>query len=467
MPLQVIFVLLITIFAPLTPLPISAVYQSHTGPHVVLANLTVGGGVGPILSPAFQSDGIVGGGIAAGRGLINARTISGAPTPIASFVPFIPQNTIHDVWSAQVPTVVVRRALDCGAFAPQRVWDSSGSIVAIDPIYFSPSLVAQAAVSFAMQPLGYISNDPHITTVYLNASTAVAPGLVETQSTVIFLAANGTMEGAQQRIISTTSSSRIAYVDVLVCTSAVQLEISQCNIEQGTFSNCSLVEATNLPKNALTSATGGVEFYIKNPISTSIALSAAPVMACHQLSNRLPMWNYITEELLASQLPPLSFLSQDIPIAPPYDIPLSYVSNALFGQTVQALVQGMTTVWQVYSIQSVQLTAEFATSNHILLYTITVAVVVCALIAAWGHRTTRTNSELDVTQIAYLTRTGRLGQAFQDHVKDSGRELKESVLRLGVRFDKNNHQLEHDAVWTVCPCFYSSFSSVNLLQGVM
>jgi hypothetical protein len=86
------------------------------------------------------------------------------------------------------------------------------------------------------------------------------------------------------------------------------------------------------------------------------------------------MWNYITDDLIASRLPPLPFLSLGIP-APPYYMPLTYITNAFFGQTAQALVQGMTTVWHVYTTQPVQLTAVFATSIPSLVYLMTGAVV--------------------------------------------------------------------------------------------
>ena len=440
--LEVLFVLLINTLSLFSPLPISAIYRSHNGPYTISANLTVGGGVGPDLSPFLNTSDVVGGGLVAGRALINARSILGTPTPNVGFAPFVPQNSIPGIWSTQVETAVARLVLDCGPSAPRRMWNDPSSIVTINSTYFSPDLAPEVEVSFAGQSLGYISNDPHLTAVYINASTTVRPGLIKAQSTVVLLAANGTLDGAQERINSTTPSSRIAHVDVLVCTSTASIAISLCDIERGAFKSCSDVVANRLPGNASTSPTGGVETYVKNPVATSIALSASPVTACYQLSNRLPMWNYITDDLLASQLPPLSFLSLDIPFAAPYDIPLTYVSNALFWQTAQALVQGMTTVWPVYQVQPVQLTAIFAASQPVMLIIVTVVVVVCAAIAAFGHKTTKRNDKVDVSTILYLGRTGSL--PLDAHLGSRG-ELKESALKLKVQYDREDNTISATA----------------------
>jgi hypothetical protein len=429
---EVVFVILVAALSTFSPMAISAAYRPHTGPRTVSASIVVGGGVGPNFGASLGRD-VVPGGIATGRAVLNEWTLSNRAISNMTYAPFVPEKSILDIWSTQVETAVARQRLYCGPSAPTRVWNSD-NIVTVGPTYFS-SDSAVAEISFAGQSLGSISNDPQITAVYINASTTIVPGSVETESTVIFLAANGTMEGAQWRINSNTRSSRISYIDVLVCTSAARLEISECNVERGTFTSC---HPSQTPRRQGKNASfGGLDAYVTNPISTSIALSASPVLACQQVFTRLPMWSPITAELLASQLPPLSFLTSNT-LAQPYSVPLTYVTNAFFRQTAHALVQGMTTAWTVYQVQPVQLTAVFATSIPALLYVIMGVVAVCALMATHGSMTTRRSTELDAPGL--MSRSGELAEKLESFVDDTG-EMSEDVEELEVRCVQNHHAL--------------------------
>ena len=133
---------------------------------------------------------------------------------------------------------------------------------------------------------------------------------METQTGVIFLAPNSSMEGAQIHITSPSSTSRIGFIDVLVCTSTTRLEISKCTIDQGVVTNYNLSQPSDLPPTALTSPTGDVEAYIHHPSDVSTLLSASAVTAYFHIDKRLPMYYQLTDNLVSSRLPPLPFLTQ-------------------------------------------------------------------------------------------------------------------------------------------------------------
>ena len=432
----VCFVIIVTLFAIVDPIILSAIYRTHEGVLPVVATFNVGGSVGPDMSLSFNSTGVIGGAIAAGRALLNTATISLTPFANIGVVPFVPQQSIKRVWYAQVSTIVAHQRIDCGFSAPLRVWNSfNDAIVTLGPEYFAPNNASEprVQVSFAGHALGYISNDPHVTAVYLDTVTNITMGSIEAETTIFFLAANGTIEGAHQTIRSPTPSSRIASVEVLVCTSVARLEISRCTIEKGAFTACSPIPTQHLDDKESSNPTGGLDKYMRNPIATAITIAASPATSCYQLTDRLPMWNYITEALLQSQLPPLSFLSLDIPTAPPYHIPLTYVTNAFFGQTMRALVQGMTAVWHVYQEQPTKLTVLFATSHPALSGTVLGVVVLCAVVVTMGSLWARRKVafRFGVQRLMYMLREGIRGRVFSGHVESDG-ELGEGVADMEV-----------------------------------
>ena len=437
---HVAFVLVVSVLSLLSPIAVSPIYRSHTGPFDVAASIMNGGGVGPSISPTFNSANAIPGGIAAGRALINAGTTLNTtiyPTIFdISVAPFIPRDTIQAIWHTQIETVVARNALDCGPNTPTRLSNSSHDLVTLDDVYFAPNQRAYSGIqpSFAGQILGPINNDPEFTAVYLNSTSTVALGVVEAQTSVdLFLAANGTLEGAQQRITSPEPTSRIKFVDVLVCTSTTRLEISMCTIDKGTVSRCDFHQPTNLSSR---STTGGVEIYISNPIAVAITLAASPVTAYYILGNRLPMLD--VKHLQAdidSHTPPLSFLTFDT-AATLYDIPLTYVTDVLFAQTAQGLVQGMVPAWPTYANQQVSLTSIFGTSKPALLFAIMAVNLVSALIATLAStlpRSARRAAALDVSRLLAISRNSQLDTVLQPY-SESSVEMEEEILSIRVGY---------------------------------
>jgi len=255
---------------------------------------------------------------------------------------------------------------------------------------------------------------------------------VEAQTSVIFLAANGTLEGAQQRITSSDPASRINFIDVLVCTSTTRLERSMCTIDKGTVKRCDFHQPTNLASN---STTGGVEIYVGNPISVAITLAASPVTAYYILGNRLPMLD--VKHLQAdidSHTPPLSFLTFDT-AATLYDIPLTYVTDVLFAQTAQGLVQGMANGGQTYANQ-VSLISVFGTSKPAFLFAIMALSLVSALIATLASTlpcSARRAAVLDVLRLLIISRNSQLDTVLQPYL-DWDIERENEVLNTGVGY---------------------------------
>jgi hypothetical protein len=444
----VAFVLVVSVLSLLSPIAVSPIYRSHTGPFDVAASIMNGGGVGPSISFTFNSNDPVPGGVVAGRALINAGTTSNTTIYPAIFdisvAPFISRGTIQAIWHTQVETVVARNALDCGSTARTRLSNSSQDLVTLDDVYFAPNRGAYSGIqpSFAGQILGPIDNDPAIIVVYLNSTFTVAPGVVEAQTSVVFLVANGTLEGAQQRITSPEPTSRIKFVDVLVCTSTTRLEISMCTIDKGTVSRCDFHEPANLSSS---STTGGVDIYIKNPISVAITIAASPVTAYYILGNRLPMLS-INQEDIDSKTPPLSFLTYDTALTL-YNIPLTYVTNVLFVQTAQGLVQGMVPAWPTYTNQPVSLISVFGTSKPALLFAIMAMSLASALIATLAStlpRSARHASALDVSRILVILRGSQLDTALQPYLNWSV-EMEEEILSIRVGYGRVE-ALDRDAL---------------------
>jgi hypothetical protein len=220
---HVTFVFVISVLSLLSPIAVSPVYWSHQGAYNVTASVVNGGGVGPTPSPSFNFDDIVPGGIVAGRAYVNAAAIMNSSIFPATFdisvIPFIPQNSIQATWNMQIETITARNSYDCSTSVLMRLSNSSQDIVSIPPFYFgSNQSVQSASPLFANLSLGPIPNDPQVATVYLNSIVTTPSGSVEAQMSIIFLAVDGTFEGAQETITSPDPTSQIKFVDVLVCT---------------------------------------------------------------------------------------------------------------------------------------------------------------------------------------------------------------------------------------------------------
>ncbi|KAF9527127.1 hypothetical protein CPB83DRAFT_895556 [Crepidotus variabilis] len=221
---------------------------------------------------------------------------------------------------------------------------------------------------------------PQIHAVYLNSNTAIELGAVSATTSVAFLAGNGTLEGAQQRITSRVPNSRTKFLDVLVCTSTTKLVISSRTIIQGNNTHCSPIPPSALPPNASKSPTGSLETYVSNPPSVATILAASPVWAYYTLSDRLPTYATIGLDGIASNIAPLPFLTAQVE-DDEYKVPLSCIQQAIFGETSQALVQGMVTAWNRTSETQFELSGTFPISNMPFLYLILGVVTTCAIIS--------------------------------------------------------------------------------------
>lgn len=407
------YVLVVSVLSLFSAIAVSPIYRSHAGPFNIATSIVNGGGVGPYISSTFNTSDIIPGGVVAGRTLIGGGTILNSTVYPAIFdisvAPFIPLHTIHSIWYAQVETVVARNSLDCGSMAaPMRLSNSSQNLVDLGDPYFSSNQGFNIDIrpSFAGQILGTMNNDPKLIAVYLNSTTTVAPGVVEAQTSVILLAANGTLEGAQQRITSPEPTSRIEFVDVLVCTSTTKLEISICTIDMGNVTSCDSRQPTNLPSS---NTAGGVDVYVHTPISVAITLSASPVTAYYIMRDRLPMLD-INQEHIDSQTLPLSFLTSGTHNLL-YNIPLTYVTDVLFAQTAQGLVQGMVTTHQKFAHQQVAVTAVFGTSQPTLLFVImgvSLALALVATLASTLPRSAHRAPKLDILKLLVISRNPQL-----------------------------------------------------------
>jgi hypothetical protein len=331
----------------------------------------------------------------------------------------------------QIETVAARNSYDCGPSAPMRLSNSSQDIVTIPLAYFGSNQSTQfASPSFANLSLGFIPNDPQVSTVYLNSTVTTAPGSVEAQTSVIFLAVNGTFEGAQQTITSPDPTSRIESVDVLVCTSTTRLETSMCTISRGAVVSCDFYQPTNSSANST-----GVEKYINNPSSVAMYLSASAVTAYYSLDNRLPMYD-ISQSVVNAQIPPLPYMDIESNVGVNYDISLTYVNEVLFGQTAQGLVQGMVANWQTTVQQEVSLIATFGTSKPALLWAIMGISLVLALIATLAGtlpRSAQHAAELNVSRLLAISRNPQLDTLLQPY-SDSNVKMEEEMLNARVGY---------------------------------
>lgn len=437
LPFKVLFVLLVTILSLLSPLAVSPIYKSHLGPYSVNATLDTGGGVGPATSLDYDINAVVPGGLSIGRGLLEAGILLGTPVFPSTFdvsvAPFLSLKAMEEIWSAEIDTVVARNTLDCSPSALDRL-NSSIPVVALDePVYFTSDVsgVTTSSPVFLGVTLGDITNDPQVTAVYLNSTISVQPGAVAAETTVIFLGANATLEGAQQTITSPTPGSRILFVDVLVCTSKTTLEPSHCTINQGNLTSC----IAYVPANAAadTSGTGGLNVSIAHPSSTALLLAASPATAFYTLPGRLPMY-IINNSTVASGVPPTSDLTLDI-TGDVYHVPLNYITDVVFGQTAQALVQGLAQAFPVAINQSLELQAIFGISRPQLLYVILSICAGCALAATfsgmWSFR--QHHAPLDIVRLLAISRNDKLDDTFAPYA-DLSMPVSSHVLEKRIGY---------------------------------
>ncbi|KZP18860.1 hypothetical protein FIBSPDRAFT_863436 [Athelia psychrophila] len=437
LPFKVIYVLLVSILSLISPLAVSPIYQPHTGPYHVNATMNVGGGVGPIASVTYDVGAPVPGGLVTGRALLAAGILLGIPvfpnTFNVSVAPFLSMVVINEIWSAEVDIVVARNTVDCSASAPAR-FNRTEPVVALDMVnYFAPGgAFTSSSPTFAGLNLGTITNDPQVTAVYLNSIVSVQPGSVAAETSVIFLGANATLEGAQQTITSPNATARIVSVDVLICTSTTTLETSHCIINQGNVTSCTAF----VPENTTASSngdTGGLGAYLAHPTSDAVILSASPAMAYNNLPLRLPMY-IMSNATVAAKVPPTSDLTLDL-TADHYYVPLDYITDVVFGKTAQALVQGLNQAWPVQANYLVELKATFGTSRPQLLYLILAVCVGCALAATVAGVVSFRNhyAPLDLVRLLAISRNDQLDDVFAPYA-DLSAPVDEGILQRRIGY---------------------------------
>lgn len=436
---EVTGVFLIAVFSLVSPIIVSPIYKSHTGPHPQWVTFPNGGGVGLGFSRQLNASDVIPASVVGGRAIANSASALNIPvasvTHDLSVAPFIPQSFVEQVWSATVETVVARSMLDCNSSAPTRITNST-NIVTIDNSYYSADFVQGIEPSFAGFVLGQFTNDPQVTTVYLNRTESSAPGWVEMETSIIFLAANGTLENAQQTIYPPPQdvlTSSILSLDVLVCTSTTRLEISSCVIFNGSVTDCKPLPMSELESDSDLRNLKN----IKNPFDVAAILSASPVTSVYRFSDRLPMYNAITADMVQSNIPPLAYLTANVG-GPLYYIPLSYVKEVLFWQMAQAMVQGFALgPWAVSTNQEVAIIATFGTSHPWLLCVTMLLSIACALGAiTWS--VLRQALPLDLARLLAISRNPHLDAAFEPYA-DRNTAMPEALLEMEVNYAYVEH----------------------------
>jgi len=322
---------------------------------------------------------------------------------------------------------VAHNSIDCGPSAPLQLNLPSEDIVSLQPDFWDAGPgVTVTPLSVGNEVLGNIINDPQLSTLYMNANVTTATGSVTAQTTVLFIAGNGTVEGAQQKIMSPLpSSSRIAFVDVLVCTSTTTIEMDTCIINQGAVTGCAFTPKDN-----------SLGVPLNNGGYTAIFLAASPVTAYYHLPSNLPMYNSITEEMLLQQTLPTSDLTFELD-NPHYGIPLNYVRDVIFGQTGQMLVQGLTNDFAISQLQQLSLIAIFPTSKSWLAYLLFGVCVLCALVSTLAgavRSAARHAATLDVPRLLAISRNKDLDNEFIQY-SDRNLEMElEGDLKVGYGF---------------------------------
>jgi len=260
----------------------------------------------------------------------------------------------------------------------------------------------------------------------------VGSGFVTGNASVIFAAANGTMEGAQLTINSPNPTSRIRSIDVLVCTSTTRLEVSTCTIDLGTVTSCNpnpqLVSSSN-------SSMGGVDMFVQHPGDVAITLAVAPVIAIPYWYNVVPSYD-ANPDIIAARVLPLPYLTTG-ETRPPYSIPLSYVRDVLFGQTARFMVQGIVSdvSLQTHSQQQIALIATFGGSNPVLIYLIMGLGILICLIAIVAFEAAGQPSNLDAIRLISISKSAKLTELLNECVEDP------ELLHNTIAYDGNTDKL--------------------------
>ena len=447
----VIFVVTISILSQLSTFAVSPVYRPHQGPYSTNATIVNGGGIDSTMPTFFDSfDAATPKGVTIGKTLVSGMAVANIGVPTSNtyldLLPFIPPKSIQAIWDGNVNTVVARSSLDCSSSAATNLTNNNiTNLLVPDPSsYFAPNGSVRWAnphPSFVGENLGALGNEPQLVAVYLNGSYMVGSGFVTGNASVIFAAANGTMEGAQLTITSPNPTSRIRSVDVLVCASTTRLEVSTCTIKLGTVTSCNpnpqLVSSSN-------SSMGGVDMFVQHPGDVAITLAVAPVIAIPYWYNAVPSYD-INPDIIMARVLPLPYLTTG-ETRPPYSIPLSYVQDVLFGQTARFMVQGIISDvgLQTHSQQQIALTATFGTSNPILIYLIMgLGILICS-ISIVAFKVAGQPSSLDTIHLLSISKSAKLNELLNKCAEDP--DLLQNMIAYNEETDQLMAGSEDDTI---------------------
>jgi hypothetical protein len=443
-----VFVIFLGILSLIIPILISPIYRMQNGSlQGGNLNMAIGGGIGLPTAVVWDPLARSAGGITAGRALLNSAAVTNKTLSTFSYSPtvnpFFDISQVPKIARATIQTGVAYQSVDCGASAPARFvpQNTPGQLVNITATNtaasFWDNVLRQGTVSAGAMVIGEITNDPHVTVFYLGGTNSTGPGWVNATTSVVFLAANGTIEGAQQSIVAPAGSNgRVNNVDVLACTSTVSLGLSNCEVVDGRVTLC-----TPIPEGQLSTSTSGttsrdLDGYIMSPISTATTLSASPATAYFSYLNFIPGYDKITPANIAGGLPPLSYLT-DGTVQAQYNIPQSYVQGTLFSEAGAALVQGMVmaTESSYYANQPADLIVVFATSAAPLQIILISIAVACAIATTVGALRTKAReaAELDVARILAMSRNPQLDYTFAPFT-DRTIEVPNSIQELRVHY---------------------------------
>jgi hypothetical protein len=417
----VIFVVVITILSQLSTFAVSPIYRPHRGPYSTNAIIVNGGGVDSAMLAFFDSFNTpTPKGVIIGKTLVSGMAVANIGVPTSStyldLLPFIPLKSIQAIWYGTVNTVVARSSIDCSSSAATDLTNNNiTSLLVLDPSsYFAPNGSVRWASphpSFVGNDLGALGNEPQLVAVYVNGSYVVGSGFVTGNASVIFAAANGTMEGAQLTISSSNPTSRIRSVDLLVCTSTTRLEVSTCTIDFGTVTSCNpnpqLVSSSN-------NSMGGVDTFVHRPADVAITLAVAPVIAIPYWYNVVPSYD-VNPDIITARVLPLPYMTKG-ETRTPYSIPLSYVRDVLFGQTAHFMVQGIVSdvTLQTHSQQQITLIATFGTSNVILIYLIMWLAILICLIVIVAFKGAGQPSDIDAIRLISISKSAMLTELLSE-----------------------------------------------------
>ena len=427
----------------LSPVVISPIYRPKTGSLSVNDfKLLIGGGIGMEPPPTYAYGPYTSRGIVIGRALINSATVTNTSISSLSNSPaitaFLDRTQIRQIAHTTAQTAVTYQSIDCGPAAPLRFTDTPSDIVTLTPSFWNATTAEAVVYAGSIGTrVGLISNEPQVSAFYVNGTTDVSLGWVNSTSSVVFLAANGTLEGAQQRILAPTKASpRLTHVDVLACTATVNIGVSTCEIFNGHINTCTPTPPDELPAAALNDTEGGLGIYLTFPESISRVLTAAPVFAFESNPEFIPMYDTITPSDIATNRVPLSFLSFNV-ANPSYEIPQYYVRNGLFFETIAGLVQGMMeTTWTQSNIQPVNLIVVYATRHpELQIILLFVAVTGAAIITSYTlYNRSSHAAELDVARLIAISRDSQLDYTFAPFA-DRNAEIPMDVQHLKVRYE--------------------------------